>query len=250
MYWFKHPTDSRRDPDLVSARDKFGDKAVVIFWDLLEIYGREFNGLDEEDFLWVTKPFLTRELRRKWTTTHLVLSYYEKLGRLQVIVNENQVGIKIPKFITMASNWTKRKKPKPTEVPTVVPTAIEVEVEVEEKKELRVQEKEQEKPPPAKSTVKIEDPKLREEVIERCKKLKNRENGSFPRAFGFVNAMLKKNHRPDCIFYALGALETNPDLSSPWPYAEKISLLQTQKLNEAESIAEHRKTMEDSAKRW
>jgi hypothetical protein len=44
--WFKHMTASHDDPDISDAWDKFGSIGPLVFWVILEIYGREFNRLN------------------------------------------------------------------------------------------------------------------------------------------------------------------------------------------------------------
>jgi len=68
-----------------------------------------------------------------------VLNFYQTRGRIFYSLNGKQVSIRIPKFIDMASNYTKRTESLPTEAPTEAPTKnripqLELEEEVEEEK--------------------------------------------------------------------------------------------------------------------
>jgi hypothetical protein len=140
MQWFKHSTGSHDDPDLVDARNELGDKAIVIFWDILELYAEEFKHRDSEGWVRFSKFFLRSQLRRNLATTQSVLSFYEKRGRINCKLEGNFIHIQIPKFILLSSNWTRRPTEAPTEVtqeaPTEAPTAIE-----EEEKKIRIEEK-------------------------------------------------------------------------------------------------------------
>jgi len=165
MKWYQHSVDSHEDPDISDAEDLFGDAGYNVFFKILEIYGREYNRLNDNGELDISKSKLCRNLRKKWKKIEVILNFYHKKGRIILVETQNQprtnpeptqnqikmaqnvlnrneerVIIKIPKFIDLSSNWTKRQHYQPTEVtteaPTEAPTAIEVEVEVEEKKEI------------------------------------------------------------------------------------------------------------------
>lgn len=131
MEWFKHMTGSHDDPDLSDAWDKFGDAGIVIFWVILEIYGSEFNSLSDDGVLNVSIRFLERKLRRRWSAVAPKLGWFQSRGRIYFEVEEDRVKIRIPKFLKLASNWTRRKKT-PTEVPTEAPA--ESPQAIEEKK--------------------------------------------------------------------------------------------------------------------
>lgn len=134
MRWFKHSTASHDDPDISDAWDTFGDSGYIIFFVLLEIYGEEFNHLNGNQELNISKAFLRRKLRKSWTKVEQSLNFYLKRKRIEWKIDpedESRIYYKIPKFIELASNWTGRKKKPPTEVATEAPTAIEVEEEVD-----------------------------------------------------------------------------------------------------------------------
>lgn len=138
MDWFKHSTRSHDDPDISDAIDEFGHPGYSIFFIVLEIYGDEYNHLDSDGWLKLSKRFVTRKLRLSSPKVEQILNFYSERQRIPFKKNENSYFINCPKFIDIASNWTKRPKKPPTEAlqrPSVVPTAIEVEVEEEVDKE-------------------------------------------------------------------------------------------------------------------
>ena len=136
MKWYKHSTDSHDDPDVSDAIDEFGDAGYSVFFIILEIYGREFNQLSD-GWLSISQTFLRRKLRKSWTKAEQILNFYQTRARIFYKINDTMLQIKIPKFIDISSNWSKREQARkealPTEVPTEAPTAKEVEEEVEKK---------------------------------------------------------------------------------------------------------------------
>ena len=140
MDWYQHSTGSHDDPDISDAIDEFGIAAYSTFFITLEVYGEEYNHLDSEEWLTISQRFLARKLRISSTKVQQILNFYSERQRILVKTTGNTISIKCPKFIEIASNWTKRKKPLPTEGlqrDNVVPTAIEK----EEKKKRREKEK-------------------------------------------------------------------------------------------------------------
>jgi hypothetical protein len=133
MFWFKHFTASHEDPDISDAWDKFGDAGPLIFWIILEVYGQEFSHL-ENDFLSISLRYFERKTRRKFKKSEKILEFFKNRSRIYFKIEGENILIKCPKFIDIASNWTKRENKSPTEAPTEVPTAKEVEVEVEVEK--------------------------------------------------------------------------------------------------------------------
>ena len=138
MEWFKHFTASHEDPDISDAWDEFGDAGIVIFWTLLEVYGQEFSHLDNDDNLTLSIRYWERKLRRKYRSFEKVLIFFQDRHRIYFSKNETKLSIKIPKFIKISSNWTRREKSTsheaPTELPTEAPRPKEVEEEVTNKK--------------------------------------------------------------------------------------------------------------------
>ena len=138
MEWFKHKTGSLDDPDINTLMDEFGDAGYVMFFGLLEIYGREFKNINYDGFLWLSLKFVARKLRKSSAKTKKFLNYCEtelKKRRFLVRYNKNKVGIKCEDFIDLASNWTKRVVNKPTAATTAATTAIKQEQEVETEEE-------------------------------------------------------------------------------------------------------------------
>ncbi len=137
MKWYQHSTDSHDDPDIADALDEFGDAGYSVFFIILEIYGREFNHLND-GWLTVSQTFLRRKLRKSWTKAEQILNFYQTKNRIFYETDGNEVRINVPNFIDKASNWTKRpkqdKRASPTEAPTEAPTAREEEEEEEEEK--------------------------------------------------------------------------------------------------------------------
>jgi len=130
MQWYKHSTSSHDDPDIMDAWDIYGEFAYTSFFMILEIYGQEFNGLSD-GWLTISQTFLKRKLRKSWTKVELLLNFYQERKRILYSTDYGKVKIKIPKFIDLASNWSKRKPITPTEVTTEAPTAKN---RIEEKK--------------------------------------------------------------------------------------------------------------------
>ena len=133
MEWFKHKTASHDDPDIADCEDIYGDAGYTIFFKLLEIYGQEYNHL-QEGWLNVSQTFVRRKLRKTWTKVEQVLNFYKEKNRISYTIDVGRLIYKVPNFIELASNWTKRQEATTTEVSTEAPTAIEVEEEVEEEK--------------------------------------------------------------------------------------------------------------------
>jgi len=134
MKWFKHSTDSHDDPDISDAMDEFGQVGYSAFFILLEIYGKEFNHLDKDGWLTLSRRFVARKLRISSTKVEKLLNFYSERQRIAFKMDGNRVVFNIPQFIEIASNWTKRQGALPTEHlqrHSVAPTAREVEVEVE-----------------------------------------------------------------------------------------------------------------------
>ncbi len=121
MEWFKHKTASLDDPDICDFMDEFGDAGYVMFFGLLEIYGREFNKLDDSGFLTLNLNYISRKLRKTSAKTASFLRHGATLKRFTLKDfngKPKMVTFKISGFLDIASNWTKRQHRRPTEVPT------------------------------------------------------------------------------------------------------------------------------------
>jgi len=137
MQWFKHQTNASSDPIIDEAEDKFGDAGYCIYFKILEIYGAEFGSLSG-GVLIISKSFVRRKLRKSWVKVEKVLRFYQENAKLSYEIVESRVHIRIPKFIEISSNWTKRQDTQPTEAPTEAPTAREVDKNrIEEEKNKR-----------------------------------------------------------------------------------------------------------------
>jgi len=143
MDWFQHSTASHDDPDISDAWDEFGDAGYTVFFVLLELYGREFNHLDNEGFLRLSRTFVRRKLKKSWTKVEQILNFYQKRERIGLKNEGDYIEVRIPVFIDKASTWTRRQarrvvSPSPEVAPEAPHTAsreVEVEVEVEVDKE-------------------------------------------------------------------------------------------------------------------
>jgi hypothetical protein len=136
MEWYKHSTGSHDDPDISDAIDEFGLAGYSTFFIALEIYGQEFNHLDDDGWLTLSRRFFARKLRISQAKVELLLNFYSERQRILLKASQNSISIKCPKFVDIASNWTKRKQALPTETlqsTSVVPTAKEE----EEKKNIK-----------------------------------------------------------------------------------------------------------------
>jgi hypothetical protein len=139
MQWFKHFTASHEDPDISDAWYEFGDAGPLLFWIILEVYGQEFSHL-EDDFLSLSLRYFERKTRRKFKKSEKILEFFQNRARIYFKKTDKNIYVKCPKFIEIASNWTKRENTKPTEAPTEAPTA-------KEKKKNRIKNKNTPLPP-------------------------------------------------------------------------------------------------------
>ena len=142
MEWFKHLTSSHEDPDISDAWDQFGDAGIVVFWTMLEIYGKEFRHIDKDGYLTLSTKFLLRKTRRKSKHFWFILSFYQERGRINFKQYEKVTSFKIQKFIELSSNWTKRVNKEPTEAPT---KSLQRHLPQQEEEEEDINTKEQEK---------------------------------------------------------------------------------------------------------
>ena len=136
MKWFQHSVDSYNDPDISDAEDLFGDAGYSVFFKVLEIYGREYNHTDNDGFLRISLTFIRRKLRKSSTKVQQILNFYQTKKRIFFKIDNKDILIKIPKYIRLSDNWTKRiDKKESIELcsDSVVTTAIEEEEEEEKK---------------------------------------------------------------------------------------------------------------------
>lgn len=124
MEWFKHKTGSLDDPDFNLILDEFGSDGYMMFFGLLEIYGREYSDVDSDGFLHISSGFVARKLRKSSAKVRKFLNFCQKNLKKtpwEYSVNGNSISYKVPKFIDLSSNWTKRQHNTPTEAPTEAP---------------------------------------------------------------------------------------------------------------------------------
>lgn len=139
MDWFKHKTGSLDDPDFSAIIDKFGSDGYMMFFGLLEIYGREYSNIDSDNFLSIRLAFVARKLRKSSAKVQKFLNFCGKSiskPRFEYRIDGDILVYKAPDFIQLSSNWTIRNKKLPTEAPTEAPpknriTEVEVEEEVD-----------------------------------------------------------------------------------------------------------------------
>jgi len=178
MLWFKHATCSHNDPDISDSWDTFGDAAPTIFWTILEIYGKEFNHLDQNGFLKLTIKFFEREMRRKMKKSIKILEFFKERGRILFKIDQIYIYINVPKFILISSNWTKRESVSHTEAPTEAPTAKEEKRREEKRKEEKRREEKKPKKLFSESIYLTEDEE---------KKLREKYNSQFDQALEILN---------------------------------------------------------------
>ena len=132
MRWFKHRTGSHDDPDISDAWDEFGDFGYVGFFVILEIYGDEFNHINDDGFITISRTFLRRKLRKSWTKVEQLLNFYLKCGRILSKNDGNKIMLNIPNFIELSDNWTGRK----LRSDSVDTTAIDIDIDKEVDKDI------------------------------------------------------------------------------------------------------------------
>lgn len=116
MKWFKHSVDSHDDPDISDAEDLFKDAGYVIFFKIKELYAREYNHTNDEGWLHLSEGFVKRKLRKSVTKVSRVLNFYEKRKRIYFQKCNGGYLIKIPNFIDIMDNWSRRETIKTTEL--------------------------------------------------------------------------------------------------------------------------------------
>jgi hypothetical protein len=141
MKWFKHITSSYNDPTIREAELIYKDAAYVIFFKALEVYGEEYCNTDSDGFLTINFQLFCQKLHKSSTKVEQLFNFFQEKEKIFYSVHFGLLRFKVPKFNSLASNWTKRKSALPTEVPTEVPTeaptAIEVEVEIKKEKNIK-----------------------------------------------------------------------------------------------------------------
>ena len=108
--------------------------------------------------------------------------------------------------------------------------------------------------PPSAGSSKIKKPNgwqdVPDNVVEPLEAICKRLSKSRPKflVWQFVGAQISKwgGGNADLILDALKVIEDNPDIASPYPYAEKIFVCEVQNRNEARAIAEHEKLKKEA----
>ena len=125
MKWFKHETDLRNKKYMVDAMNLYGHKAYAFFLIMREIYGEYYNETDECGQLKISMKNLRFNTRISENKLRNLLKYFQKDGHIEYRIIENEIIYKIPQFIELVSNWTKRKGKEMLSTPAAGTTAIE-----------------------------------------------------------------------------------------------------------------------------
>jgi len=112
MKWFKHMSDSFQDPVLINAWDKFGDKAIIIYWYLHELYAQKYDKIDSEDgFLVITSwEDFEQRVRTNRKTIQKILNYLKSCNKIFWTPDKNFVVIQIPCFASISDNYSRVKQ--------------------------------------------------------------------------------------------------------------------------------------------
>jgi len=143
MNWFHHETNLRNKPFMSAAMNLYGHQAYTFFLIMREIYGEHYNETDECGKLKITLKYL-RNNARKITLKYLrnnarisekklriLLTYFQKEEMILFKIIDKFVIYKMPGFIELASNWTKRKIREKSKKTTEGTPALEEEKEKE-----------------------------------------------------------------------------------------------------------------------
>ena len=112
MKWFKHFSDAHNDPDLVVARDKFGDAAWVIYWTILEMYAKEFDKASAENGgkLLLSWSDFRLKTRYKAKSIQNVIGFYQRKSKMKVEWEGEYMVVQIPRFIELADDYTRKHR--------------------------------------------------------------------------------------------------------------------------------------------
>jgi hypothetical protein len=239
MQWFKHKTDAHDDPVVSEAWDTFGPDGYVVWFVLLELYGRHFKASKPGAPLVANKSYFARKFRKRWVKVELILNYYQGFDKINLTVGEERVVIRIVNFADITSNWTKRQIGKPTEGGTEAPTAREKEKEKDK-------EKEKEKSPrgvaPALDYQDASLLKINNEIKQLTEQLYRQ--GIFPKVNAFVATMLKHSKNERAVLHALDrCFQKKP--TDPWAYCLRIMQVENGNYNEAEHREEAKRQQEN-----
>ena len=125
MKWYKHKTDLRNKRYIIDAMDLYGHQAYAFYNIMHEIYGEYYNETDECGQLTISMKNLRYNLRISEKKIRNLLTFFQNNHKILFRIAENDIIYKIPDFMELASNWTKRKRKEKLSTPAEGTTAIE-----------------------------------------------------------------------------------------------------------------------------
>lgn len=109
MKWFKHISDSLDNPFIFELIEKHGPLGYLVFFGVIEIYAREFN-TDSGWKLKVSSKYLMSKLKVFWKKKLLsVLNSLKTSGKWEIVINNDDITIFIPKFRELLDESTIKK---------------------------------------------------------------------------------------------------------------------------------------------
>jgi len=112
-----------------------GDAGYVIFFGILEIYAREFHPEDEWK-LTISWDYLRSKLHRtRNKQIENILRSIQIKNKWDVVFNENEVTIYIPKFKELLDDWTSRKVSKKDKNSVVATEKLQYQEEADKDKD-------------------------------------------------------------------------------------------------------------------
>ncbi|MDP2984872.1 MAG: conserved phage C-terminal domain-containing protein [Candidatus Latescibacter sp.] len=110
MKWFKHLTDWRNDKDIREAEKELALPGYRFYISLKEIYGRNFNEIDESGYLKFNLKILKEEIKISNKKMLKLLKFFKEKERIDYRIINEDIMIQIPEFIRLANNWEIRRK--------------------------------------------------------------------------------------------------------------------------------------------
>ncbi|MCP4568356.1 MAG: DUF4373 domain-containing protein [FCB group bacterium] len=237
MKWFQHSVDSHDDPDISDAIDKFGDAGYSVFFILLELFGREFDNVNNDNSLDLSLTFVRRKLRKSSTKVQQILNFYSERQRIFFIIDGDMLTLTIPKFVKKSDNWTRRKKkdrpPKLRSNYGATPyieaeVEVEVEVEVSGKPDLHFSKAIKKR---------VSEIETACQVIETLPQKIDKFN-----SYAWVQFWSNKNGHPDAMLETLKELiKYWKTIKTPWAYANKTMDKKNKNYNEADFVKQSEK---------
>ena len=107
MKWVMHKTNSRRDPAIKRAMNRWGIAGYGYFWILVELLGENHNENSVGKLLisWVQ---VQQELHLRRTSVQLLLNFFQEEKKVLWEDKGENVFIYMPKFINYSDTYTKR----------------------------------------------------------------------------------------------------------------------------------------------